>query len=355
MYPTLSIARGIEDKYPGAEVLYIGSDRGLEADLAPRAGITFQPIKLAGLKRRISFSNLRVFWQTTRGFAKALQIMRNFKPAAVIGTGGYVCGPVVLAAVICGIPTLIHEQNAFPGITNKLLARFVSMVAVTFPDSVRYLPSKTRIRLTGLPVRPEFINCDGQESRRALGLPEEGRIVLSFGGSQGASSINRAMVEVLHRFKNKPGIYFLHLTGSGQYDNFRMAMRERGFDVLDNGNNTIKPYLYDMPLALAAADLVICRAGAATLAEATVTGRPVILVPYPYATGNHQEFNARSLERKGAAVVIKDDQLTGEVLAGQIERILADPQLLKEMSIASKNLGYPEALEKLMNCIEEII
>lgn len=355
VYPALAIARGLKDKYPAAEILFLGSKGGLEAELVPGAGFDFQGIKLTGFKRRLSFHNLLACWQAARGFAEVLRIMDNFKPAAVIGTGGYVCGPVVLAASFCRIPTLIHEQNALPGVTNRLLSYIASTVAITFPDAVRYLPRRTRVKFTGLPVRPEFMSCTRQESRRALGLPEEGRLVLSFGGSQGARTINNAMVEVLSRFSEKSNLYFLHVTGPGQYDNFVMMMSQRGVFFPDNGNNTIKPYLHEMPLALAAADLVICRAGAATLAEITVAGKPAILIPYPYATGNHQEFNARFLKNKGAAVMIRDGQLTGEMLAAQIERLLADPLRLEEMSAASRKLGHPRALEKILACVEEII
>ncbi|HAP92994.1 MAG TPA: undecaprenyldiphospho-muramoylpentapeptide beta-N-acetylglucosaminyltransferase, partial [Desulfotomaculum sp.] len=283
VYPALAIARGLKAKYPAAEILFLGSEGGLEADLVPKAGFDFQGIKLTGFKRRLSFRNLLACWQAARGFTEALRIMNSFKPAAVVGTGGYVCGPVVLAASFCRIPTLIHEQNALPGVTNRLLSYITNAVAITFPDAVRYLPRRTRIKLTGLPVRPEFMSCTRQESRRALGLPEEGRLVLSFGGSQGARTINGAMVEVLYHFREKSDLHFLHVTGPAQYDDFVMMMSQRGFGFPDNGNNTIKPYLHEMPLALAAADLVICRAGAATLAEITVTGKPAILIPYPYA------------------------------------------------------------------------
>ncbi len=350
IYPALAIAKGLQEKYPRAKILYIGKDRGLEADLAPAAGLSFRPIRVRGFKRRVAWENLLALGEAGLGFFQARRIIADFQPAAVIGTGGYVCGPVLLAAICLKIPTLIHEQNVLPGITTRLLARFVRLVAVTFADSAQYLPRRARVELTGLPVRPEFLRARREESRRALGIPEDCFFILSFGGSQGARTINRAMREVIKRLGGRPDVCFLHVTGPGQYNDFM-----EGFTLPENGNTTIKPYLYEMPLALSAADLVVCRAGAATLAEITVTGAPAILVPYPYAAGNHQEYNARALESKGAAIVIKDEELRGETLANQIEKLLAAPRRLQEMAGASRQLGRPGALEDILQCIEDLI
>ena len=354
VYPALAIAGGLKEKYPGAEILYIGSGKGLEADLAPKAGLSFEPIRVTGLKRRLTLDNVFTVWRASLGFAKALRVLANLKPRAVIGTGGYVCGPVVLAAAVCGIPTLIHEQNALPGITNRLLAYVVKTVAITFPETAGRLPKHTRVILTGLPVRVEFSDCEKQKARRQLNLPENGSLVLSFGGSQGAKSINNSMPEVIKYFSNKTDVHFLHVTGPAQYDNFILGLKKCFVDP-DYGNNTIKPYIHEMHLALAAADLVVCRAGAATLAEITAIGKPAVLIPYPYASGNHQELNAVSLKKSGAAVVIKDSYLTGKILAEQVDSLLADPRRLKEMSQASKKLGHPEALEKILDCVAFII
>jgi UDP-N-acetylglucosamine--N-acetylmuramyl-(pentapeptide) pyrophosphoryl-undecaprenol N-acetylglucosamine transferase len=350
IYPALAIAKGLQRKYPPAKILYIGKKHGLEEELAPAAGCSFQPIRVQGLQRRAFLTNLLALGKASVGFFQAWRIISHFKPLLVIGTGGYVCGPVLLAAVFLRIPTLIHEQNALPGITTRWLARFVRLVAITFADSARYLPRRAHFRLTGLPVRPEFLLTPREQSRSALGLPPEGFLILSFGGSQGARSINQAMQEVIKQFRQRKNVHFLHVTGPGQYNEFR-----KGFTMPENGNTTIKPYLYEMPQALSAADLVVCRAGAATLAEITATGVPAILIPYPYAAGNHQEFNARALEEKGAAVVIKDEELKGKKLANQIERLLAEPSRLREMAKASKQLGSPRALEDILMCIEELI
>jgi len=355
VYPALAIAGGLKEKYPEAEILYMGSAKGLEADLVPRAGLSFEPIRVMGLKRRLTLDNILTVWQASLGFAKALRVLADFKPKAVIGTGGYVCGPVVLAAAVCGIPAFIHEQNALPGVTNRLLAYVVKTVAITFPETAGRLPKHARVVLTGLPVRAEFKNCEKKpEARRLLNLPENGSLVLSFGGSQGARSINNSMPEVIKYFRNRTDLHFLHVTGPAQYDDFLLGLKKCFVDP-DYGNNTIKPYIHEMHLALAAADLVICRAGAATLAEITAVGKPAVLIPYPYASGNHQELNAISLKKSGAAVVIKDSYLAGKILAEQVDSLLADPIRLKEMSQASKRLGHPEALEKILECIVSII
>ncbi|OAT81809.1 undecaprenyldiphospho-muramoylpentapeptide beta-N-acetylglucosaminyltransferase [Desulfotomaculum copahuensis] len=355
IYPALAIARGLQDKYPGAEILYVGKTGGLEAGLAARAGLPFQSIPLAGLQRRLAVRNVTAVWQAARGVVRARRILAGFGPDAVVGTGGYVCGPVVLAAALTGIPTLIHEQNALPGVTNRLLSRFVSRVAVTFADAVRYFPRRDRVVLTGLPVRPEILAFSREEARRTLGLPVTGKLVLCFGGSQGARTINGAMAGVLPRFAGRPGVCFIHVTGPAQYDSFMAALSRSGLRAPQSGNISIIPYLYEMPAALAAADLVICRAGAATIAELTVAGLPSVLVPYPHATGNHQEFNARALERQGAAIVIRDAELSGSVLATEVEQLLADERRLQAMAGASKKMGRPGALADITGLIDQLL
>lgn len=355
IYPALAIARGLQERYPGAEILYIGRPGGLEAELVPKAHLPFKTIQVTGLQRRLSARNLLVLWQATRGVLESRRILVDFKPNVVVGTGGYVCGPVVLASALLGIPTLIHEQNALPGLTNRLLARFVKRVAVTFADSISYFPRKARVTITGLPVRPEVLSCRREEARRALGIPGAARLILSFGGSQGARSINRAMVEVLKRYQGKAGVYFLHVTGPVQYEEFLARAQEQGLVMPENGNITIIPYMHQMPLALAAADLAICRAGAATLAELTAVGLPAILVPYPYASGNHQEYNAVSLEKQGAAIVIRDQELSGAKLWEKVEVLLARPEKLAAMREASRRLGRPRALEEIIDLVDGLI
>lgn len=360
IYPALAIARGLQERYSGCEILYIGTNRGLEADIVPKAGLEFRAIRVAGLKRSLSPRNLAVFWQAARGLGEARRIMRTFRPAAVVGTGGYVCGPVVLAAAMGGIPTLIHEQNAFPGITNRILSRFARRVAVTFEDSIKYFPRRARVKLTGLPVRPEILQARRDEARQTLGLPRDATVILSFGGSQGARSINHAMVDLLGLMRERQDVSCLHVTGPAQYEEFMGRLEAAGINLAKNGNITITSYMYDMPNALAAADVAICRAGAATLAELTCIGLPAILIPYPYAAENHQEYNARALEKRGAALVIKDADLSGDRLSQCLEELLqpassGSKRDLQAMQAASRDMGRPGALEDIVNSVGEII
>jgi len=359
IYPALAIAKGIREKLNG-KVLYVGTSGGMEADIVPREGLRFETITAAGLKRSFSPKNLKVFWQAGRGISEARKILSKYMPDAVIGTGGYVCGPVVLAAAWKGIPTLIHEQNALPGITNRILSRFVRTVAVTFPDSIKYFRQKEKVKVTGLPVRPEILASASLQDKDAapfsrLGLDPDRFLILSFGGSRGALSINRAMLNVIKELRGRPGVQVLHITGRLDYESFLAELSRQGIELVKNGNITVMPYLYNMQDALAAAGLVICRAGAATIAEITVMGLPSILIPYPYAAENHQEYNARALARRGAAELILDRELTGEVLMNKIRYLLETPGQLQKMGKAAKEFARPQALQDILNCIENII
>ncbi len=355
IYPALAIAKGLENRFPNIQILYIGTTGGLEADIVPKADFPFKAITVSGFERKLSPANLKVIWQAMQGYRQAKALINKFHPDVVIGTGGYVCGPVVLAAARSGIPTLIHEQNALPGITNRILSRFVNRVAVTFEDSIPYFPRRARVTLTGLPVRPEIMQAERVHSLTSLNLMEDTTTLLVFGGSRGARRINRAMVEVTREFGNRPGIQILHATGQVGYQEFLIGLKEQGICLDKYVNITIVPYLYNMHEALAVADLVVGRAGAATLAELTVLGLPSILIPYPYAAENHQEHNARALADRGAAVLIRDSELTGLTLVKQIEQILQDKSRLKNMAQASQKLGRAEALNDIIACVERIL
>jgi len=353
IYPALAIARGLGDRF-GAEVYYIGGTRGMESDIVPREGLPFRSIPLAGFKRGLSLSNIAVGFKALSGIRRAWGYLKEIKPDAVIGTGGYVCGPVVLAAALSGIPTLIHEQNAFPGLTNRMLARFSGCVAATFEESKKFFPAGAPVRVTGLPVRKQIFKAERDKAREKLGLSTGRLFVVSFGGSQGARSINNAMLSVLGRFYGDDRISFLHVPGPGNYADF-MESLNTSIKMDEHGNITITPYLHDMPTALSAADLVVCRAGAATCAELAIVGLPAILVPYPHAAGNHQEHNALALEKKGAAVVIRDGELGGSLLAAEIERLVGGARELKDMSLASRNLGRPRALDDILDCVQVLL
>lgn len=355
IYPALAIARGLKERHPDAEVLYVGNARGMEADIVPKEGLPFEGVAGAGLERKLTLRNLLVLWQTGCGFWQALGTLRSWKPDVVIGTGGYVCGPVLLAAALSRIPTLIHEQNALPGVTNRILARFVDRVTVTFKESIKYFPVSPKVLLTGLPVRPEILRATRQEGMKKLGIGDDRFLLLSFGGSRGARTINKSMVAVIKQFGGDPRLNILHVTGSAGYEEFLGDCSTAGIDLAKTGNVTIISYLYSMQDALATAGLVISRAGAATCAEITALGIPSILIPYPFAAENHQEYNARALEKEGAAFVSLDSELSGELLCSRVAGFLEDRGRLAAMAEASRKMGRTRALEDIIDCVDKLI
>lgn len=354
IYPALAIAKGLKEKYPGSEILFVGGSYGLESKLVPQAGFQLKTISAAGFVRKFTLKNLIVLGKATISLGRAWQIMRQFQPRVVIGTGGYVCGPVILAAAIGGIPTLIHEQNAYPGLTSRILAYFTRGIAVTFADSKKYFPRAKWLEVTGLPVRSELVNTQVQpeEARQRLGLPANKRLILSFGGSQGAQGINRAMLQLFKILLTDKEKHFLHVTGPSQYEDFVNQACSLGLKMTNNGNITIVPYLNEMPLAMRAADLAVCRAGASTLAELTAAGLPAILIPYPYAAGNHQEHNARAIVNQGAALLVLEQELSGAKLAEIIETLFNSPDILSAMAWSSKKISRPQALADILEMIE---
>lgn len=355
IYPALAIARGVQERHPDTEILYVGNNQGMEADIVPKEGLPFKGLPGAGLERKLSIRNLQVLFMTGQGFYRAIRTVKSWKPDVVIGTGGYVCGPVVLAAALSRIPTLIHEQNALPGVTNRILARFVDRVAVTFKESIKYFPRSQKVILTGLPVRTEILRATRSEGLQKLGFKEDRFLLLSFGGSRGARTINKAMVDVIKHFGQDPRLNILHVTGSAGHEDFLADCAAKGIDLAKFGNVTIVSYLYNMQDALAAAGLVISRAGAATCAEITALGIPSILIPYPYAAENHQEHNARALEKEGAALMLVDRKLNGDLLCSKIAGLLENRKKLAAMAEASRKLGKTHALEDIIDCIDKLV
>ncbi len=351
VYPALAIARGLQQLRSDVEILYIGTNRGLEADVVPKAGLPLVTIATQGLERRQLWKNFTVPAKIGRGLFQARAHLKHFRPQIVVGTGGYVSGPVCLAAFLQGVPVLLHEQNAFPGLTNRLLAILARKVCLTFPEADQYFFRRARLVTTGLPVRPEIIAAERQAGRLRLGLQKEQKLVLIVGGSQGAQSINKAMLPLYSKFSRECDVRFIHITGRRDYDSYLAQVREQGIDLAVCGNISIKPYIYNMEHVLASADLVISRAGASFLAEILVRGLPSILVPYPHATNNHQEYNARAISAKGAAILLLDRELKGEKLSQTVQQLLNDNLRLEGMAAAAAKLGRPHALEAIIKMI----
>lgn len=347
IYPAITIIRAIQKEVQSCEVLFIGTQHGLESDIIPKEGFDFRTIDVRGFERRLSVSNVHTIIKTIGSLWQSRQIIRDFKPDIVIGTGGYVCGPVLLAASMMDIPTMIQEQNVIPGITNKILSRFVDKIAVGYGEAVTYFTNKNKIFVSGNPIRPEIISATREEGITALGLDPAKRTILISGGSRGARSINQAMVQVHQQFAGRQDIQLLHVTGQSEYNGIVGNLKQCCIDTTKAGNIIIKPYLYNMPQALAVADIAVFRAGAIGLAELTARGIPSILIPYPYAAENHQEFNARVMEQQGAAVVIRDAELNGAKLIEVINELVNSPQKLNDMATASKKIGCPMAAESI--------
>lgn len=346
IYPALTIVRAIQKKIPEAEFLYVGTKDGLEADIVPKEGIAFETVNIQGFKRSLTPENLVRGAQAFGGVVKAMGIVRRFKPDVAVGTGGYVCGPILLASSLLGIPTLIQEQNVMPGVTNRLLARFVSCIAMGTKEAAAHFPKGKRV-FTGNPIREEVMRARSEDGKKIFGLDPAAKTVLVSGGSRGARSINRAMIGVLAHYAGRDGVQILHVTGKAGYDDTMERLKEAGVDLSAAGNLFVEPYLYNMPQALACADVAVFRAGAIGIAELTARGVPSILVPYPFAAANHQEMNARAIATAGAARMILDKELTAERLLSVLAELLSEDAKLRRMAKAAKKLGRPKAADEI--------
>lgn len=348
IYPALAIAKGLLARDSKTEILYVGIEDGMEARLVPEAGIEFKGISGKGLPRKLSLETVKVIGKSFKALWETKNILRKFHPDLVVGTGGYVSGPVVLTAALFNIPTLLHEQNALPGITNRILARFVRRVMVTFPESIAHFGVKHKMELVGLPVRQEIGQISREAGARHFGLHPDRLTLLVTGGSRGARTLNQGMVTVLAKLLQHPEIQVIWATGTLTYGETIEELEKRGISW-QRSQWRVLEYLKDMPEALACADLYIGRAGAASLAELMVAGIPGILVPYPFAAENHQEHNAQALVQGGAAKLVLDSECGGERLWQEVEGLVSQPALLKKMGAAALALAQPKALQKIVD------
>ncbi|MGC7870352.1 undecaprenyldiphospho-muramoylpentapeptide beta-N-acetylglucosaminyltransferase [Desulfosporosinus sp. SYSU MS00001] len=352
IYPALAIAKGLLARDSGTKILYVGTREGMEARLVPEAGIEFAGISGKGLPRKLSLDTIKVMGESTKALWQTKELLRKFHPDLVIGTGGYVSGPVVLTAALFHVPTMLHEQNALPGITNRLLAKVVKRVMITFPESMARFGTPKKLELVGLPVRPDIGRVTRSIGAKHLGLRPDQLTVLVTGGSRGARTLNRAMTVVLEHLLQRPEIQVIWATGNVTYQETVEGLEAQGIPW-KSPRWRILEYLKDMPEALACSDLFIGRAGAASLAEIQVAGVPGILVPYPFAAENHQEYNAKAMVNSGAARMILDRELTGETLWKDVEELISSPSQLKEMGSASRVMAKPQALNKIVDlCLE---
>lgn len=340
IYPAITIAREIM-KQEDSEILFVGTPRGMEATLVPKEGFSFQGLEASGLQRHITIDNAKVLLKTVGSLWKARRIIKKYKPDVVIGTGGYVCGPILLAAALSGVPTLIQEQNVIPGITNKILSHFVDKVALGYEGAKNRFPRPEKCIFTGNPVRDDILSYTKEEARKNLHISPDTFMVLVTGGSRGARTINEAMIGVHHYFQDTDKICLYHVTGELDYDRVTEALSaEEG--SYGNGSRLIR-YEHQMPMVLAAADLIVCRAGAVSLAEIAAQKLPSILIPYPYAAENHQMHNAEVFVSAGASKMIVDAYVNDKELIQDIEEMRMDSSILENMAKATDKLRKIEA------------
>lgn len=345
----MALAGRLESDFEDVRILFVGTSQGLESRLVPEAGYELATVEARGLERKVSLANLGATWSFVSGGARARRIVRSFEPDVVVGMGGYVSAPVVFAAAAGRIPVVIHEQNAIPGLANRLFARFARVVAVSFPETEVYFERYQTI-VTGNPVRAEVLAYGPERPYAEFDLDPDRKTLLVFGGSRGARKINQTMIEAYPYLSSLDGLQVLHVTGMIDFDYVggELASVRQPADRLIYRTY---PYLDHIAQAYRVADLVVARAGATTVAEITAVGLPGILAPYPHATNQHQERNARLLERKGAVRVILDDVLSGEVLCGFLSELLADERVLSEMARRSLEAGRPDGARLLADVV----
>ncbi|MGE5590941.1 MAG: undecaprenyldiphospho-muramoylpentapeptide beta-N-acetylglucosaminyltransferase [Bacillota bacterium] len=347
VYPALTIAHTLKALEPATEVLYVGTASGMEADLVPRAGLDFESVHGSGVVLKSAGKAAAGLFQAARGTLESLRLLRRWRPDVVVGTGGYVSGPVVLAGKLVGARLAIQEQNIAPGVTIRLLARLAHRVFLPDEAARDFFPGGAKYMVTGNPVRAEVVQADRAEARRRLGVPDGGRLLYVFGGSRGAQAMHRALVPRLKSLLTRPDLMILYVTGQANFDRVAAQLHEQGIELEIPGKIMVKPYLYEAADALAAADLALVRAGAMTMAEIAVRGLPAVIIPIPHAIYNHQERNARVPEERGAAVVLRESELTPDSLERALTGLLDQPGRLEEMGRRMKELGRPEAAERI--------
>jgi len=351
IYPGISLAYEIKDRDIKNDILFVGTERGLESKLIPREGFKIKKIKARGIQRKICFENLTAIVIFLISLFQSYKIIKRYKPDIVIGTGGYVSGSVVLIAAILGIPTFVHEQNVIPGITNKFLSRITRATFLSFNQSKEYFSSKAKLIFTGNPLRFKNIKRSTDREYKKFNLDSSKKTILVLGGSKGAASINRAVLEGIDLIKEiiKNGWQILLISGQDDYDNI-IGMLGEGHKIF-----SVEPYLHDIEKAYSLADLVICRAGATTLAEISAYGLPAILIPYPYATHDHQVINAKIFEREGAAILIFEKDLSDKELVRVLLDILKGKNRLEIMAKKSRELGNENSAKKIVDYISDYI
>ena len=355
--PAIAVARMLQERKPDAQILFIGAEDGMEKDLVPREGFRLETVKISNLQRRMTpagiLHNLVTGCRIVNSLRKAEKIIEQFQPDVIVGTGGYASFPALREGIRKGIPTAVHESNVVPGLATRLVADKVDRIMVSFEESRQLYSHPERTVVTGTPVREEFLYQKKQEAREKLGLDNR-PLVVSYWGSLGAREMNKKIARFMQLEMAQESFYHIHATGSFGWRWMPELVREMGIDLSAHPVIDMREYIYDMPLVMAAADLIICRAGASTISEVTASATPCIMVPSPNVTDNHQEKNARVLEQRGAAVVIREAECSGDVLFETVQSLLADPQRTDSMRHALQNMAVLDATERIYQTILQL-
>ena len=356
--PAIAIAQYFKENDKGGKILYAGTPNGMEARLVKKAGFDFTPIKVKGFYRSFTpkdiVHNFEAAYEAVTAKSRARAILREFCPDVVIGTGGYVCGPIVLEATKMGIKTAIHEQNAFPGVTNRLLAKKVDMVFLAVEEAKEHFEKGIRYEVVGNPVRESVIFQSKEKARQELGLDDR-MCILSFGGSLGADTINKIAADIIAWHYRQGLVNHIHGYGKLGREKFPQLLKERGIDLSGSKTVRVTEYIDNMDVCMAAADLLICRAGAITLSELEATGKPAILIPSPNVTANHQYHNAHVLETHGAALLLEEKDYTKEKVVGMVKDLYLHPEKLGELSKNASELAILDTTKRIYDTIVTLV
>lgn len=355
--PGIAIANKIMEKEPQSKIIFIGTGRGLEKDLVPRAGYELKTVEAYGINRKINLDNIKRLCKTIKAVGQAKKILKEFKPDIVIGTGGYICASVCMAANQLKIPIILHESNAFPGVAVKVMAKKANEILLGFEEAKERISNARKIVVTGTPTKVNSNRLSDEQKynlKQEMKLKQDLPVVLFFGGSQGAQSINNAILGIIeNRFNEKYQIVWA--VGPGNYDEVKEKLRIKNIDIDNIENTKILPYIYNMQEVMEMSDLVVCRSGAMTITEIATIGKPAIFIPYPFATENHQEYNAKVLEKVGAAKIILDKELNFTKLNNTINNIVKDTETLKTMGESAKRVARADVEENIYKEICRIV
>ena len=351
--PGIAIANKIKKEIPNSKIIFIGTIRGLENDLVPRAGYELKTIEAYGIQKRINITNIKNFLKTIKGFSEAKEIIKEEKPDLVIGTGGYICGAVLTAAAKQNIPTMLHESNAYPGLAVRMLAKRTTTIMVGFKEAKEKLTKAKRVVLTGTPTKISNTRIDKDKVKKDLGITNDLPIVLIFGGSQGAKAINDIVLQIIKNKLNK-NYQIIWAPGKNQYEIIKSELLKENIDINNVKNAKIIPYIYNMQEMMAISDLIIARSGAITITELSIMEKPAIFIPLPSRNANRQEDNARVLEKLNAARVILEEDLSCDKLEETIQQLIIDRKELEQMGKNGAAIAIDNAEDKIFEEIKNI-